>query len=217
MKYITLLLISFSFAFGQTLDYGKSNFNQWGDTGQIITPMLQIKNISSNNIQIFVTRIEKNLPVNWTVCFCYIVCNPPSLDTLRIDMIPGETASIGNGFHADSIRGTGSVKLAVEVIGGSQKDTLVFTASSLASDIQSLNYPSSTKAFPNPCNNELIITNANGLTFYVYNAVGELIDQFECEKNLFKLNTSMYQTGNYILKFNNEKGNSFYQKLIIQH
>lgn len=217
MRYLLLILISCSFAFGQTLDYGKSSFNQWGDTGSMITPVLQIKNISSNNVQIFVTRIEKNLPTNWTVCFCYLICNPPELDTLRINMIPGETVSIGNGFHTDSIRGTGSVKLSVEVIGGLQKDTLIFTASSLASGIQTINNYSSLKAFPNPCNNELVIKNANNLTLNIFNSIGILTDRFDCKTNLLKLNTSEYQPGYYLLKFNDEKGNSHNHHFIIQH
>lgn len=215
-----ILLFLCTSIYSQNLDLSKSTLSLTGDTGSMITPLLQIKNISSNNVQIFVTRIQKNLPANWTVCFCYIVCNPPELDTLRINLVPGETVIIGNGFHTDSVRGTGSIKVAVEEVNGTQKDTLTFTASTLAAGVKEMLNEDSFTAFPNPCNEQFTFTQKTGseLTLQLFSPNGSSIKEYKIKQaEPLIINTDSFAPGNYFLKITNTSGQSTLKKLIIQH
>jgi len=141
----------------QNISLDKSTYNETGQTGLVLTPILKIENISTDTVQIFLNRIYKNLPAGWTSCFCYMECQSPTLDVLLFKIAPGETADIGVSFHTDSIEGIGYIHLSVEEVGGNFKDTLYFSGSTLTSGINTISQAKAFSYFPNPVKDQLTL------------------------------------------------------------
>jgi len=130
-----IFLFLFTSVSAQDLIYSKSEFDKTGDPLTMVNPDVSFLNIGSDTIEIRVIRSFKNLPPNWTSCFCFTECNPPSVDTLQFFMAPLDKFIIGVGFNTDSIPGIGFIKATFEQIGGTQKDTLNFSGNTLKKGI----------------------------------------------------------------------------------
>jgi hypothetical protein len=184
-QFYCLLFLSLFFIksalFAQDIKYGKATYDKTGDVGTMVTPDLTLSNTGSNTIEVFVKRFYKNLPANWTSCFCFISCHSPNEDTLRFFLAPGETATIAIGFNTDTIPGIGYVHLSVEQIGGIQKDTLQFSGSTLVSGIKENELKNSFTSFPNPVVESLTFsTNSNeSYILSVSDMTGKLILETE--------------------------------------
>jgi hypothetical protein len=204
--------------FCQPLSYGKSTYDLTGEAGIMVTPQLEITNVSNGNIEVFVNRFYKNLPVNWTQCFCYIQCNPPELDSLRFTLMPGEIAYIGVGFNTDTIPGTGYSRLTVEAVGTAQKDTLNFSASTypyVGLKENTLNH--SFKLFPNPVVSEITFSSFSNEEYNVsiLDVTGKqlYISSIIHEKN-YRLNLMDYPSGEYYIRVRYRSGKTEIQKII---
>lgn len=201
----------------QDLSFGKSTFNLSGLPEQMVTPELKVQNTGTANVEVFVNRVHQNLPSNWTSCYCYINCHPPTLDSLRFTLMPGETATIGIGFNTNTVEGIGFVKLTVEQIGGLQKDTLSFSGSTIASAIKEVEQSHIFNIFPNPSANEVTFISAANETYSLnlYNTNGLLIASFANlneQKHITHLES--FQSGTYIVKAIYQSGKSYSQKII---
>lgn len=162
MKIFFTLLLIFSFCRASAqLSYGKSSYDEVGEAGTMVLPTLKIENTGTSPVEVFVNRFFLNLPANWTQCFCFNNCHPPSLDSLRFTLVPGQTADIGVGFNSDTIPGIGYMRMTVEVVGGTQKDTLNFSGSTyLLAGVKENSLSSSFKTFPNPVSEKLFINSS---------------------------------------------------------
>lgn len=211
-----LILISVTCK-AQTLSYGKSTFDETGDFNSMIAPPLKIENISTTTVEVFVNRFYQNLPANWTNCFCYLTCHPPSLDTLRFFLVPGETADIGIGFSTNEIPGIGSVKLTVEVVGGTQKDTLVFSASTMLNNIRKNTIENSFSVYPNPTTSKVIFNNNRSETYSLSltDITGKEIQRTELlSTNQFIFDLKELPAGSYFIRAYYTSGRTETQKII---
>jgi hypothetical protein len=188
-----IFLFLFTAASAQDITYSKSNFDETGDPTAMVTPEVSFLNTGPDSIEVFVNRFYKNLPANWTSCFCFISCHLPSEDTLRFFLAPMEKATIGVGFNTDSIPGIGYVKITVEQIGGNQKDTLSFSGSTMFAGIGENSFSSSLKLFPNPTSDRLIINSSlnENYSVSVTNVNGQIVrhlSEFKTGKTEISLN-----------------------------
>jgi hypothetical protein len=172
-----IYLFLFTAASAQDITYGKSTFDETGDPTAMVTPEVSFLNTGPDSIEVFVNRFYKSLPANWTSCFCFISCHSPSEDTLRFFLAPMEKATIGVGFNTDSIPGIGYAKITVEQIGGTQKDTLSFSGSTMFAGIKENSFSSSLKLFPNPTSDQLIIHSSlnEKYSVFVTNLNGQVV------------------------------------------
>lgn len=166
MKLLLYVLVFISLVGkAQILSYGKTTFHETGEPLNMITPQLKIENKSNVPVEVYVNRFYQNLPAGWTNCYCYISCHPPALDTLRFTLNPSETATIGIGFNTNEIPAAGEVKLTVEVIGGIQKDTLSFSASTLLASLNKNFSQNALKMYPNPASSFVFLNSLSNESY----------------------------------------------------
>jgi hypothetical protein len=223
MRKFTLFLYGILFFAGgiasaQDIVYGKSNYEKTGDAGTMVTPDVNFSNAGSDSIEVFVNRFYQNLPVNWSQCYCFINCHPPSDDTLRFTLAPGETASIGMGFNTDTIPGVGQVKITIEQIGGTQKDTLAFSVSTMLAGIHEMNSYTSFKSYPNPVTEKLMIQSElkESYTLKLYTISGQLMKTSARLSGSSELDLKELRAGEYLLQINHASGQTETKKIIKQ-
>lgn len=91
-------------------------------------------------------------------------------------------------------------------------DNLSFDAFVLATDELIDNQA---KIFPNPNQGEFVIETETSGNLYLYNAIGELVEEYKLDQKTTKFDLTSFPKGLYHLRFFYETGNS-YQKLIIE-
>jgi hypothetical protein len=203
--------------FSQNIIYSKSTFAKSGDPGTSVTPDVSFLNSDSDTIEVLVVRFYKNLPANWTSCFCFLSCHPPTEDTLHFFVAPSEKIIIGVGFNTDTIPGTGYVKITVEQIGGTQKDTLSFSGSTLQAGMSSYTKSETFKLYPNPVSDKLIInseaTEINTIKCFDMN--GKLLKTFPVVKaKKHELSLGDLPCGEYLLQLSDPSGKTETKKII---
>jgi hypothetical protein len=200
----------------QNISYGKSTYDLTGDPTTMVTPELNFSNTGSSTIQVFVKRILVNLPPNWTSCFCFINCHPPAIDTLRFNLVPGQNASIGVGFNTDINPGIGYVRLTVEEVGGTQKDTLDFSGSTLLSGIKENFAPSMFKLFPNPTIETLTIFSdfKDEYSIIITNHKGQTVKHFSDLKENTELSLRDLSVGVYFVTVKYKSGKTDTKQII---
>jgi hypothetical protein len=209
------LFFSASWLPAQDITYSKSVFDETGEPTTMVTPEVSFLNTGPDSIEVFVRRIYMNLPVNWTSCFCFISCHPPTDDTLRFFLAPMEKAYIGVGFNTDSIPGIGYVKITVEQIGGTQKDTLSFSGSTMMAGINESFSASSVKVFPNPASDKLIIQplSQDKYDISVSGQQGEVV-KYENAEGRSELNLKGFPAGIYNVTINYKSGKTETKRII---
>jgi hypothetical protein len=193
----------------QHLSYNGSKYDQTGEPGLMVTPQLEITNTGSVTVGVIVNRFYQGLPANWTSCFCYIECNPPSLSTLSFSLAPGETAHIGVGFATDSIPGLGTVRLTVEEVGSSlAKDTLQFTGSTMISGISEISQKYLFSVYPNPTSDKVILqySKQEPYLLLLLNASGQIIMRSEQVSHECSVDLQHLPCGTYYLKTHSVSG-----------
>lgn len=162
----------------QNIIYGKCSFDETGDPETMVSPYVGFTNSDSDTIEVFMNRIYNNLPLNWASCYCFINCHLPTEDTIRFKLAPGEKADVFMGFNTDAIPGIGFVGITIEQVGGTQKDTIHFSASTLAAGIKELNIARNLNCYPIPTSGKLFFDSKNGEEFEasLFNSKGELLE-----------------------------------------
>jgi hypothetical protein len=130
---------------------------------------------------------------------------------------PAETVTIGIGFNTNEIPASGDIKLTVEVVGGNQKDTLSFSASTLYASVNK-NFaenkmkmypcPASSQLFfdsPSPEDYEVSITDLHGKEIY--------LSEIACGSNR-TLSIEHLLPGKYIVRIKYKSGNIEIRNLI---
>jgi hypothetical protein len=220
MKCLFLLVLTLFFAAqnnirGQDITYSKSDYDKTGPAGTMVSPNVNFSNTGADTIEIFVNRFYKNLPQNWTSCFCFINCHSPLEDTLRFKLGPGEDQTISMGFNTDSVPGIGYVSITLEQVGGSQKDTINFSASTLVSGIKQHAQNSLLNIFPNPFASKVNITSAEEFTFTVSDMTGkELKIENSGTAKSKSLNLDNFPQGQYLIRMAYPSGKTETHKII---
>lgn len=220
MNYLIISLIVFAQFFNslnaQDIHYAKQAYDKTGAAGTSVSPELDLVNTGDDTIEVFVNRIFQNLPENWNSCFCFDICHPPTLDTLRFRLAPGEETIIGVAFNTDTIPGIGYVHLTVEQVNGNQKDTLKFSGSTLVSGVHNNSGKNGIKCYPNPANSAITFDNSFGedVSVELYDYAGTLLYTERLSNNPYFLDISALPSGNYFLKAVLTSGDVYYQKII---
>lgn len=214
----TLFFILYLFCLSaQDIAYGKSAFDKTGIGGGMVTADVSFKNSGSDTIEIFVNRFYKNLPANWTSCFCFIQCHLPAEDTLRFKLAPDEIATIGVGFNTDTLPGIGYVKITMEQVGGTQKDTLSFSGSTMIAGINELSSKASFKLYPNPSVDKVILSSVLEESFSarIFDITGKQVKEIQnLEGRKNEVSISDLIAGEYFLQLTYRSGKTETQKII---
>lgn len=157
-----------------------TNLNVQGNPGDFMLSTLIVNNTSANTITMHFERIVKNIPVNWSSCFCYPACLAPSIDTLTFSIAPFSSDSIKPNYNTDlSTPGIGYVTITLYQQGfPSSIDTIAFSGSTLsASGINETAFSPNFTAYPNPFNTSLTIHNKSpeSYTLSVFNSSNEIV------------------------------------------
>lgn len=178
---LALLSIIFTLNFqaiGQDYSIIPTNLNAQGLPATMFLSRATIQNNSGSTIELFMKRIVKDLPPNWTSCFCYPECIAPFIDTLWIVISAYSSDSIMPNYATDTIPGLGTIEVELYQKGyESVIDTITFTGSTFSTGIHNYENDERITIYPNPFTNEITILNENGDNYSVaiYNIAGELV------------------------------------------
>jgi len=181
-----------------------ANLNVHSFPGDFFLAKARVQNNSTNTITMFMERIVKNLPPNWTSCFCYPTCIAPFVDTLRFHIAPHSMDSIMPNFGTDSVPGLGTIVVKLYQQGyESMPDTITYTGSTFSNKINSLSFVSEFSVYPNPFSNTISVKNKNRqiCQLFIYNLSGEVVYQNEnFNSALENINLMFLEAGIYFLK-----------------
>lgn len=223
-KKILFLLSSIIVQFGSVQAQNYSiipvDLNAQASPGDFFYAHLKVVNNSSSTIQMFITRVVKELPLNWTSCFCYPVCIAPFVDTLRFDIAPFSEDSIKPNFQSDLNPGMGTVAITLYEVGfEASVDTITFTGSTLGSTGMEPFLLTNTCLYPNPANDVLYLDrlNENDLWIKAFNTHGSLCWSAPLNNGAHYLDISGLVSGLYLFSIETKSLEHFYQKILIQH
>lgn len=163
-------------------------------------------NPTSSSITIQFDRYTKYNPPYWYSCYCFIQCNPPSMDYVEIEVPPFSWGSqMSVLFKTDSVNpGQATASIKINQIGfASNADTIHLTASTLMSTGIKANTISNDLSFPNPTHGEftfaatensiyqLIVTDISGKMIY---------QQKDISEKKYKIQLENEPQGEYFLK-----------------
>ena len=178
-------------------------------------------NPSTSSITIQFNRYTKYNPPYWYSCFCFIQCNPPSLDYVTIDVPPmswGPTMSVL--FKTDSVNpGQATASIKINQVGfAANADTIHLTATtSLMSTNIKANSFSNSLSFPNPANSEFTFIASENTSYQliVSDINGKIIfQQKDILDNKYKLQLEDKPQGEYFLKAIYSSGKTETKKII---
>jgi Secretion system C-terminal sorting domain len=181
-----------------------------------------IKNISSNDLTVYILRSENNLPQGWQSSLCLIeYCYSPELDSIVTNRdfgsepIPPDSTREGSlHVKSDTTDGTGHVHL---IIGDFNNPTdsvgFEFTASTVPLSVLTYNYTpdqfSLKQNYPNPFNPstqiEYSLAGSGHVTLKVFDILGRLVSKVvDANKNAgsykVSFNASNLPSGVYIYR-----------------
>ncbi len=211
------LSLCFNNSFGQNIVYSKSEPDVVGEPGLMLVGYVTFYNSDSDTIEIKADRCYKNLPPNWLSCFCFIQCYPYAVDVVNYFLAPGEKVTLGLGFTTDTIPGTGYIKVTLEQVGGAQKDTLYFSASTIASGINEFGISEPSRFYPNPSCDKIVFSTASSEVYSVrlMDITGKVIEQQSgITTKQHTINIENMPTGEYFLNVQYKSGKTETQKLI---
>lgn len=204
----------------QNYSLNPTGLNAQGNPGDFLLSTLIVNNTSGNNITMHVKRIVKNLPPNWTSCFCFPVCVAPFIDTLTFNIPPYSMDSIKPNYHTDpSTLGIGYVTIILyQVDYPNNIDTVVFSGSTMSSSgISTNSFASNFTSFPNPFSNTLTLLNNNSESYSasVYNSTGEVVYRKENVSSTTEpVNLEFLPDGIYFIKLEFTSGKIISNRVI---
>lgn len=223
-KKILVLLSAILIQIGsvQAQDYSlvAVDLNSIANPGDFFYAHLKVVNNSSSTIEMFMTRVVKDLPLNWTSCFCYPVCIAPFIDTLRFDIPAFSQDSIKPNFQSDFNPGIGTVVITLYQVGFEASiDTVTFTGSTLGSTgIQGL-LLNNECLFPNPANDVLFLGLLSEEVIWIraFKENGSLCWAESLNTGAQYLDISKLASGLYFFAIETKSNGRFYKKILIQH
>ncbi len=209
MKKIYSLILTLFVVCGlsaQSYTLSPTHLNVQGNPGDFMLSTLVVNNPSASQITIHMERIVKNLPANWTSCFCFPTCIAPFIDTLTFSIAAFSNDSIKPNYGTDpNTPGIGYITIKLYQEGFPNAiDTVYFSGSTLsASGIDELSYASNFSAYPNPFNDLLTLRNntTEDYSLSVYNSTGEIVFKKENISGLIQtVDLSFLSEGIYFIK-----------------
>lgn len=197
--------------FSQNHSLNPTRLDAHGNPGDLMLSTLVVNNTGSSAVTLHMKRIIKNLPPNWTSCFCYPFCIAPFIDTLSFTISPFSCDSIKPNYGTDSlVPGIGYITIILYEDGFPNNiDTVAFSGSTLPLGVSSEISESSFSLFPNPCRDHFTVKNPgreNGKVS-VYNVAGELQWMHTVNFAVNELDVSALPAGLYFIRieFDSEK------------
>ncbi len=178
---------------------------------------LIVNNTSNSTISIHVERIVRNLPPNWTSCFCYPWCVAPFIDTLTFPIAPFSSDSIKPNYHTDpSIPGIGYVTITLYQVGFPNNiDTVAFSGSTLLASGIEEPLTTTIDIYPNPVTENLIVSNPSNTSciLRIYNAAGEMITEKGISDKKSVLGLRQLPEGYYTIQIHFKSGQIISKKI----
>lgn len=203
---VLIVLVTGTRTFSQDYTLDSTRIHSYGNPGELFLSALLITNNTGSSLTFHLNRIVKNLPANWTSCFCYPTCIAPWIDTLTFSIPPFGTDSIKPNYGTDSIPGIGYITtvLLIQDLEGtfSPVDTIYFTGSTLSTGISDVKSQVSVNVYPNPVSDFLKITFATTAIakISVANVLGQDIFSGEISDSQdILLHTSEWRSGIYFI------------------
>lgn len=221
MKFIFTITFSFILGSSHSQDYSiiPDNLNAQGPPNVLFLAKARIVNNSSSAINMFMERIIKDIPANWSSCFCHPQCVAPFVDTISFAIPANSEDSIMPNFFADSIPGLGTIQVRLYQLGfQSLPDTITFTGSTMSStSVPYLSLPAGISVYPNPCLNHVSvdITEDGECSASLYDLSGKLA----CSSGILKSKGNILpldglKAGIYFLKITFTNGTIISNKII---
>ena len=219
MKILITTIFIFIFcriAFSQSYALNPTHLNVQGMPGDFMLSTLIVNNPSGAPITMHLKRIVKNLPANWTSCFCYPYCIAPFIDTLVFSISPFSSDSIKPNYGTDSLPGIGYITIILYEEGFQNNlDTITFSGSTMASGINE-NFINSISVFPNPVTDYLIVSNTSSVPFSVsiFNSLGEMMGEKSYSGTKSVISFNGFPEGYYFIQARFDNGQVISKKII---
>jgi hypothetical protein len=216
---LSVLLIPFH-GKAQVFTYSASFTNMAGVPGDTFNWNLTLSNPTASSVTVYLDRYQKSSPPYWRQCFCYIQCNPPSLDHLSINLAPGASSIVTLLFKTDSVNpGIATAGLKFYQSGFSNNaDTMQVSATTqLATGIFGFGSFNSSVSYPNPVLDNLIFCPSFNESYIltVQNINGKIINYFfGLNDEKYAINFESYSAGQYFLKATYNSGKTETKKII---
>ena len=197
------IFLSCGVSFSQDYSLNSTKLNAHGSPGDFMLSTLVVNNASGSTITMHMQRIVKNLPANWTSCFCYPTCIGPLIDTLTFSIAPFSKDSIKPNYGTDpSTPGIGYITIRLYQEGFPNNiDTIAFSGNTLTSGINE-DLLNAIAVFPNPVTDCLVVSNTSSapISVTVFNSIGEIVAEkyFSNKKSLVSF--SEFSEGYYFIQ-----------------
>ena len=222
---VLLVLFTGIKTFSQDYSLDSARIHSQGNPGDLFLSALLVTNNSSSDITLHLTRIIKNIPVNWTSCFCFPTCIAPWIDTLTFSIPAFGVDSIKPNFGTDPIDpGIGYITITLTQEGESSlspADTIYFSGSTLSTGIHDVT-EKHISIYPNPfvdgeINIQLADATNEKAEYSITNLLGQelLRNVTVIQNNSFKVNVNALVAGSYFLKIISSN-QSFVSKIVKQ-
>lgn len=178
----------------------------WGAPLDVLTVHGWLKNTSTENAVVDLIKVEKNIPVDWQTAFCTDVCLPPWMDSTRVTIPPGDSASLIFYFYTDSVPASGNVKVLMKNANDTSNQFNYFFYSSTDGALKLRETDKrEILLFPNPSTGIIHIRSSSTLEqLDVLNTMGQVVQQFYGEQPEFDI--TGLQSGLYFMRLKTESG-----------
>ncbi|MBD3289126.1 T9SS type A sorting domain-containing protein [candidate division KSB1 bacterium] len=218
MKFIvailTLVVLFSSHALAQNFNFISDTLTKHGQPGETIVLDADIINLSQQELQLRVERLENNLPSGWTSSLCGgELCFPPFTHSYTIpdsslgipELAPGDTSEFHLNFYSNEIADVGTAMIRVVNLNDTTEfEELFFTASTQPVYVKRNEKQQPAKFrlhqnYPNPFNPvttirfEICGKGFAEVRLAIYNATGQIITILVSEK---------FTSGNYEVEWN---------------
>lgn len=205
----------------QVFTYSANSATMTNVPGGTMNWNVTFSNHSASPISIQFERYQKYNPPYWYSCFCYINCNPPTLDTITINLAASSSSILSVLFKTDSVNpGTATSSIRIYQSGfANSADTVHLNASTAAAAIH-INEPklfNSFSSYPNPLIDEIIISQAlnESYSICVMDINGKIIQQVSnLDNKKYSLSLESYPSGTYFIKLVYQSGKTETKKII---
>lgn len=110
-----ILLMAISFSFAQTFTWQANVTTLYGSPNDMIQFHTYLKNVSSSSITLQITRLNVNMPSDWSSSFCVgSSCYSPFVDTVEVTLLPDSTTELILDVYTGSNPDVGTLDVKVE-------------------------------------------------------------------------------------------------------
>ncbi len=170
-----------------------------GMPGDILYDYVDIINPNITEVNIFIKKIETEIPLLWTTSFCADVCYGTHEDSIQLYLEPMDTMHFSLDFHTGNIADSGRVKVGFRNINNSNNSFSTWLSAGTygSTGVNTIQANQVIYAYPNPFTSTINIQNNHPAYYYVlYNIVGQPVWQ---GNNINEHNFTNLTQGIYLL------------------